>query len=99
MKADFAPIRHALERARITMEEAGELLPVTKQTLYNWRKGGAARSQFVYTQTCNKAKLIDRAVDLDILPLPDEPMGRKERIKALNTALSQAYAMIKTGAK
>jgi len=68
---DIQDSKPIIEAAGLTVEEVITMLPITKQTYYNWLRGRPVRDQLRYRLTAVRFALLDKAVDMELLPLPE----------------------------
>lgn len=68
---DIKESKDIINKAQLTVDEVIRMLPITKQTYYNWLRGRTVRDQLRFRLTAVRFSLIQRAIDLGKLPLPD----------------------------
>lgn len=78
--------RELINEAHLTVEEFIPLLPITKQTYYNWLKGKPVRDLLRYRLTAVRFALLEAAIKQGHLPLPSETPKAK-RAELLTRAL------------
>jgi hypothetical protein len=81
--------RALMDRAGINVEEMVSLLPITKQTFYNWVNGNPVRDQLRYKLAIARFTLVEAALDKGLLPLPDY-VTKAQRRGLLRDALAKA---------
>jgi len=67
---DIARSRKLIDEAELTVEEVIPLLPITKQTYYNWLKGRPVRDQLRFRLTAVRFALLEKALRQKLLPFP-----------------------------
>lgn len=79
---DLKLLEDAIEQGELKQEEMAELCGITRQSLYSWRKGKAASSDFLADRAEKICKSILTAVSAERLPLRDvSPASRMLKIK------------------
>lgn len=67
---DIERSREIINEAQLTVEEVIPLLPITKQTYYNWLKGRPVRDQLRFRLTAVRFALLEKALRQKYLPFP-----------------------------
>jgi len=77
-------LQKAIDVARLTREEAAEIMNITRNTLYRWLTGKPVRYRLSEQFAVFQAKKIIKAVELGLLPLPP---GYVDKVHEINNII------------
>jgi hypothetical protein len=81
--------RDLMRRAEISVEDMVALLPITKQTFYNWVRGNRVRDKLRFKLAVARFQVLERALDKGLLPLPGH-VTKSQRLPLLRDAFAKA---------